>query len=80
MGGAEVFSNYVEVAKGGEKGLGWVAEDKFCGESADGDVAAADSVKKGGVGGAAEGAGNICGESSVFKVRDRGCSGIDGES
>jgi hypothetical protein len=26
------------VAKGGEKGLGWVAEDKFCGESADGDV------------------------------------------
>jgi hypothetical protein len=29
------------VAKGGEKGLGWVAEDKFCGESADGDVSAA---------------------------------------
>ena len=56
--------------------MGWVAEDKFCGESTDGDVSAADSVKKGGVGRGAEGAGNIFGEGSVFKVRDRGCSGV----
>ncbi len=56
------------MAKGGEKGLGWVAKDKFCGEAADGDVlvSAADSVKEGGVGGGAEGTGDICGEGSVF--------------
>ncbi len=57
----------------------WVAEDKFCGEAADGDVSAAESVKEGGVGRGAEGTGDICGEGSVFKVRDRGCSGVDGE-
>ncbi len=57
----------------------WVAEDKFCVEAADGDISAADSVKEGGVRGGAEGTGNICGEGSVFKVRDRWCSGVDGE-
>ena len=29
--------------------MGWVAEDKFGGEAADGDVSAADGVKEGGV-------------------------------
>jgi hypothetical protein len=59
--------------------LGWVAEDKFGGEAADGDVSAADSVKEGGVGRGAERARDICGEGSVFEVRDGGSSGVDGE-
>jgi hypothetical protein len=60
--------------------LGWVAEEKFSGEAADGDVVStADSIEKGRVGGRAEGAGNVGGEGSVFEVRDRGSSGVDGE-
>jgi hypothetical protein len=47
------------VTKGGEKRLGWVAEEKFGGETADGDVSAADGVKEGGVGGGAEVTGDI---------------------
>ena len=35
FGGAEVFSDDVKVAEGGEEGLGWVAEEKFGGEAAD---------------------------------------------
>jgi hypothetical protein len=57
--------------------LGWVAEDKFGGKAADGDVSAADGVKEGGVGRGAERARDICGEGSVFfKVRDGGSSGL----
>ncbi len=67
------------MTKGGEKGLRWVAEDKFCGGAADCDVFAADSVKEDGVGGGSEGTGDIGGEGIVFKVRDRWCSGVDGE-
>jgi hypothetical protein len=59
--------------------LGWVSEEKFSGEAADGDVSAADSIEKGRVGGRAEGAGNVGGEGSVFEVKDRGSSGVDGE-
>ena len=59
--------------------MGWVAEEKFGGEAADGDVSAVDSIEKGRVGGRAEGAGNVGGEGSVFEVRDRGSSGVDGE-
>ncbi len=66
------------MAKGGEKGLGWVAEDKFCGESADGDVSAADSVKKGGVGRGAESARDVGCEGSLFDVGDRRGGGVDG--
>ena len=60
--------------------MGWVAEDKFGGEAADVDVSAADGVKEGGVGRGAERTRDICGEGSVFKVRDGGSSGVDGES
>ena len=67
------------MTKGGQKGLGWVAEDKLGGEATDGDVSAADGVKEGGVGGGAERTRDICGEGSVFKVRDGGSSGVDGE-
>ena len=55
--------------------MGWVSEEKFSGEAADGDVSAADSIEKGRVGGRAEGAGNVGGEGSVFEVKDRGSSG-----
>ena len=48
--------------------MGWVAEDKFGGEAADGDVSAADGVKEGGVGRGAESAGDISGERSVFDI------------
>ena len=40
---------------------------------------AADGVKEGGVGRGAERTRDICGEGSVFKVRDGGSSGVDGE-
>ena len=43
------------------------------------DVSAADSFKQGRVGRRAEGAGDIRGKGSVFKVKDRGGSGVDGE-
>jgi hypothetical protein len=66
FGGAEVFSNYIKVTEGGEKGLGWVAEEKFGSEAADGDVSAADGCKEGRVGGRAERAGYVGGEGSVF--------------
>jgi len=46
--------------------LGWVAEDKFGGEAADGDVSAADGVKEGGVGRGAESTRDVGGEGSVF--------------
>jgi hypothetical protein len=59
--------------------LGLVAEEKFGGEATDGDVNAADGVKEGGVGRGAEGTRDICGEGSVFKVRDSWSSGVDGE-
>ncbi len=59
--------------------MGWVAEEKFGGEATDFDVFAADGVKERGVGGGAEGARDICGEGSVFKVRNGGSSGVDGE-
>ena len=59
--------------------MGRVAKEKFSGEAADGDVSAADSIEKGRVGGRAEGAGNVGGEGSVFEVKDRGSSGVDGE-
>ncbi len=59
--------------------MGWVAEEKFDGEATDGDVSATDGVKEGGVGRGAEGTGDICGEGSVFKVRDGRSSGVDGE-
>jgi hypothetical protein len=59
--------------------LGWVSEEKFSGEATDGDISAADGFEKGGVGGGAEGAGNVGGEGSVFEVKDRGSSGVDGE-
>ena len=79
FGRAEVFADDVKVAEGGEEGLGRVAEEKFGGEAADGDVSAADGVKEGRVRGRAEGAGDIRGKGSVFKVKDRGGSGVDGE-
>ena len=59
--------------------MGRVAKEKFSGEAADGDVSAADSIEKGRVGGRAEGAGNVGGEGSVFEVKDRGSSRVDGE-
>ncbi len=59
--------------------MGWVTEEKFGGEATDGDVSAADGVKEDGVGRGAEGTRDICGEGSVFKVRDRWSSGVDGE-
>ena len=59
--------------------MGWVAEEKFGGEAADCDVSAADGVKEVRVGGRAERAGDVSGEGSVFKVKDRGSSGVDGE-
>jgi hypothetical protein len=59
--------------------LGWVVEEKFGGEATDGDVSAADGVKEGGVRRGAEGTRDICGEGSVFKVRDKWSSGVDGE-
>ncbi len=40
---------------------------------------AADGVKEGGVGRGAERTRDICGEGSVFKVRDGRSSGVDGE-
>ena len=58
--------------------MGWVAEEKFGGEAADCDVSAADGVKEGRVGRRAEGAGDVRGKGSVFKVKDRGGSGVDG--
>ncbi len=67
------------MAKGNEKSLGWVSEEKFSGEAADGDVSAADGIEKGRVGGRAKGAGDVCGKGSVFKVKDWGSSGVDGE-
>ena len=57
--------------------MGWVSEEKFSGEAADGDVSAADGIEKGRVGGRAEGAGDVRGEGRVFKVKDRGSSGVD---
>ena len=59
--------------------MGWVAEEKFGGEAADFDVSAADGVEEGRVGRRAEGAGNVGGEGSVFEVKDRGSSRVDGE-
>ena len=59
--------------------MGWVAEEKFGGEAADCDVSAADGVKKGRVGGRAEGAGDVRDEGSVFEVKDSGSSRVDGE-
>jgi hypothetical protein len=60
--------------------LGWVVEEKFGGEATNGDVSAADGVKpEGGVGRGAEGTGDIRGEGSVLKVRDRRSSGVDRE-
>ena len=56
--------------------MGWVSEEKFSGEAADGDVSAADSIEKGRVGGRAEGAGDVRGEGSVFEVKDRGVVGL----
>ncbi len=44
--------------------------EKFSGEAADGDVSTADGIEKGGVRGRAEGAGDVCGKGSVFKVKD----------
>jgi hypothetical protein len=79
FGRAEVFADDVKVAEGGEEGLGRVAEEKFGGEAADGDVSAADGVKEGRVRGRAEGAGDVSDEGRVFEVRDRRCSGVDGE-
>ncbi len=60
--------------------MGWVAEEKFGGEATDCDVSAADGIKKGRVGGRAEGVGDVRGKDSVFEVKDRGSSGVDGES
>ena len=60
------FSNYIKVTEGGEEGLGWVAEEKFGSEAADGDVSAADGFKEGRVGGRAERTGDVGGEGSVF--------------
>ncbi len=40
-------------------------------------VSAVDGVKEGGVRRGAERARDICGEGSVFKVRDGGSSGVD---
>ena len=59
--------------------MGWVSEEKFSGEAADGDVSAADSIEKGRVGGRAEGAGDVRGEGSIFEVKDRVSSRVDGE-
>ena len=59
--------------------MGWVSEEKFSGEATDGDISAADGFEKGGVGGRAEGVGHVGGEGSVFEVKDRGSSGVDGE-
>ena len=59
--------------------MGWVAEEKFSSEAADGDVSAADGFKEGRVGRRAERAGDIGGEGSVFEVKDRGRSRVDGE-
>ena len=38
-----------------------------------------DGVKEGRVGGGSEGAGHVGGEGSVFEVKDRGSSRVDGE-
>ena len=59
--------------------MGWVAEDKFGGEAADGDVSAADGVKEGGVGRGAESARDISGERGVFDIGDGRGGRIDGE-
>ena len=59
--------------------MGWVSEEKFSGEAADGDVSAADRSEKGRVRGRAEGAGDVRGDGSVFEVKDRGSSRVDGE-
>jgi hypothetical protein len=60
--------------------LGWVAEEKFGSEAADGDVSAADGFKEGRVGRRAERAGDVGGEGSVLEVKNRGSSRVDGES
>ncbi len=43
------------------------------------DVSAADGLKEGGVGGRAEGARDVRGKGSVFKVEDGGKGRVDGE-
>ena len=60
--------------------MGWVAEEKFGSEAADGDVSAADGFKEGRVGRRAERAGDVGGEGSVSEVTNRGSSRVDGES
>ncbi len=51
----------------------WVAEKKWYSE------AAAEGIKKGGVGRGAESARDLGGEGSVFEVCDRRGGGVDGE-
>ena len=59
--------------------MGWVAEKEFGSEAADFDVsAAAEGIKKGGVGREAESARDVGGERSVFEVCDRRGGGVDG--
>ena len=60
--------------------MGWVAEEKFGSEAADGDVSAADGFKEGRVGRRAERAGDVGGEGSVLEVKNQGSSRVDGES
>ncbi len=67
------------MTKGGEEGLGWVAEKKFCSEATDCDISAADGVKEGGVGWGAKGAGDIGGERNIFEVGDGRDGGVDRE-
>ncbi len=73
FGGAQVLSKYVQVTKGREEGLGWVAKKKF------GGVSAANGVKEGGVGWEAKGAGDIGGERSIFEVGHGRDGGVDRE-
>ncbi len=58
------------MTKGGEEGLGWVAEKKFGSETANCDISAADGVKEGSVGRGAKRAGDIGDERSIFEVGD----------
>jgi hypothetical protein len=76
VGWSASFTDEVKVAKGNGERLRWVAKEEFGGETADGDISAADGVKEGCVERGAERARDISGEGNIFEDRDGGKVGL----